>query len=1343
VNRKTVSTLTVLAFTAVLVLSSVAASVYAAPRITGGPKPTKAEKRIIEMRKKAAIARNVAWRNTRITQKEREAAADRARLKALAAKKSAIAGGLGAGRASALPKPGPGGTPDYFSLDTPNWAFSPPLRKFVDGLPGLGPDKANNLGQYLSVAKPDTTSYPGSDYYVIALRQYTEKLHSDLPSTTLRGYVQLNNGTDVNGDNTLVPDPIHYLGPTIIAEKDRPVRIKFVNQLATGTAGDLFIPVDTTVMGAGEGPLGAAGGKYTQNRATLHLHGGRTPWISDGTAHQWITPAGEDTPYPKGVSVQNVPDMPDPGDGSMTFYYTNQQSARLMFYHDHSFGITRLNVFAGEAAPYLLSDDVEKQLVNDGIIPADQIPLVVQDKTFVDASTIATTDPTWNWGSTPGTPHTGDLWWPHVYMPAQNPYDLTGTAPMGRWMYGPWFWPPTTNIAHGPVDNPYYDPLLAPWEPPEAPGTPDNSMGMEAFMDTAMVNGTAFPTTEVSPKSYRLRVLNASNDRFFNLQMYEADPTTMSADGRSLTEVKMVPAERTTPGIAGTSWPTDGREGGVPDPATKGPQWIQIGTEGGFLPAPAVIDQQPITWNRNPTTFNAGNVELHSLLLGPAERADVIVDFSAYAGKTLILYNDAPAAFPALDPRYDYYTGAPDQTDTGGHSGPQVGFGPNTRTVMQIKVASSTPETPAAPAFDLARLEEAFASTDTTPGVFAKSQDPILVAQSAYNSAYNKLFPTRWPFWGYARIQDTSMKIMTSSGTTLTIPLQPKAIHDEMGAAFDKEYGRMSGNLGVELPNTNALQQMMVLYGYSDPATEKLKESTMETLTPVLGDGTQIWKITHNGVDTHPIHFHLFDVQLINRVGWDGMIRLPDANELGWKDTVRISPLEDTIVALRPVKPKVPFGVPDSVRPYDPTMPLGIAGGLSQLDPITGQAVPGGVVNTVVNFGWEYAWHCHILSHEEMDMMRPITFDASRTLSSQPPLDVLRTDSTAVLTWTDPTPPASASTLGNPMNEIGFRIERATVVAGVVGTYSPIGKALANATTFTDGTSTSTVSFSYRVVAYNAAGEAFSNAVQINGVYRRYEQDEPRIAYTGTWPTMTKAGPSNGSYKYINSTGSAKLLFKGTDLTLLATKYSGYGKARVTLDAGTPEIVDLYAPTWQYQQPVWAATGLTDTTHSVTFEWTGTKNALATNTYVDIDAVEVNGTLLTAYPITRYEQTDPLIVKTGPWNTLTVASASAGSFGYLNAIGSATATFTGTGIDVITTTRPGYGIAAISIDGGNPTMVDLNTAAIVYKSRVFTVRNLAPSTHTIKIEWTGMRNALSTNTYVTVDALDVEGLLTP
>jgi hypothetical protein len=60
-----------------------------------------------------------------------------------------------------------------------------------DELPGLGPEAANNLGQYIPVAKPDTPTYPGSDYYEIAVVEFEEKMHSDLPPTKLRGYVQL------------------------------------------------------------------------------------------------------------------------------------------------------------------------------------------------------------------------------------------------------------------------------------------------------------------------------------------------------------------------------------------------------------------------------------------------------------------------------------------------------------------------------------------------------------------------------------------------------------------------------------------------------------------------------------------------------------------------------------------------------------------------------------------------------------------------------------------------------------------------------------------------------------------------------------------------------------------------------------------------------------------------------------------------------------------------------------------------------------------------------------------------------------------------------------------------
>lgn len=986
---------------------------------------------------------------------------------------------------------------------------TPGIKKFVDTLPGLGPDGANNLGQYIPVAVPDVTTYPGSDYYEIGLVQYREQMHSDLPPTLLRGYVQIStsvvpgaqvplSNAKLDGSSTPIMgftgvDNPHYLGPLIVAVKDRPVRIKFYNLLPTGEEGNLFIPVDTTVMGSGMGPMMGGMdemdpqnpmcgmnpkpmGCYSENRATLHLHGGITPWISDGTAHQWITPAGENTPYPQGVSVQAVPDMNDsnnPTDGSMTFYYTNQQSARLMFYHDHAYGITRLNVYAGEAAGYLLTDPTEQSLISQGILPADQIPMIIQDKTFVPEDwQLMMQDETWDsmrWGGL------GNLWLPHVYSPAQNPGDPSGVNDFGRWAYGPWFWPPTNSIKYGPVANPYYDPDCNPddqWcEPELMPGVPYLSMGMEAFQDTPVVNGTAYPTLTVDPKSYRMRILNAANDRFFNLSLYQADATG--------TEVALNAAEVAAALIdpAGV-FPT-------PDEALspKGPSWIQVGTEGGFLPSPVVIPPQTITWVTDPTVFNAGNVDKHSLLLGPAERADVIVDFSAYRGKTLILYNDAPAAFPARDPRYDYYTGSPDLTDTGGVPTIPVGFGPNTRTVMQIKVADVDP----APAFNLAALVTAFKAVSLGgQGVFQNSQHPIIVGQQGYNNAYGTSFRTND---GLAQIFNTSLTFKTLAGSTLTMPMQPKMIQDEMGEAFEHDYGRMSGNLGVEAPNPQAGLQNMILYAFMYPPTEVIKAVDPNLkMTPIstLDDGTQIWKITHNGVDTHPIHWHLYDVQLINRVGWDGIIRKPDLNELGWKDTIRISPLEDTIVALRPITPVVPFDLPNSVRLLDPTMPEGAYLANSSAQDAAGLPLfafdPNGepidIINHYVNFGWEYTWHCHILSHEEMDMMRPTVVGvAPKAPTSLTAVRVGNGNNRRVdLAWAD-----------NSLNETNFVVERAT---SANGPWTVLATLPINTTSYTDPIGNTNTIFLYRVKALNIIGDT-------------WDYSDPNLNEGAGFPTMT------------------------------------------------------------------------------------------------------------------------------------------------------------------------------------------------------------------------------------------------
>jgi FtsP/CotA-like multicopper oxidase with cupredoxin domain len=1078
------------------------------------------------------------------------------------------------------------------TVDTPGDGYlSTGIKKFQDALPGTCDPTVDGTGcpqsaqtddptmanKFIPLAVPTSKIYEGqeADVYEIGLVQYRTQFSSDLPPTLARGYVQLS--TDevpgqhvplynelLNGDKQPttyygVTRP-QWLGPVIAATKDRPVRIVFRNLLPTGADGNLFLPVDSSMMGSGMGPedmpdpedkktvLDAVRNPtctvetpksamcYTENRATLHLHGGTTPWISDGTPHQWITPAGEDTSYPQGVSVANVPDMTDASgavecdaadDGCQTFFYTNEQSARLMFYHDHSWGITRLNVYAGEAAGYLITDDTEKNLVDSGAIPgaADTIPLIVQDRTFTpDEAQLKLEDPTWDsaaWGSK------GSFWYQHVYMPAQNPGDPTGFSAYGRWMYGPWFWPAAKDAPYGPIPNPYYDPKCtiddpATWpewatkpfcEPEQIPGTPNISTGMEQFNDTPIVNGVAYPTATLEPKSYRLRILNAANDRFFNFQWYIADPS----QGDGTTEVALKPEELKAAQTDPNVFPTP--EGA--NNSAYGPSWVQIASEGGFLPAPAVIDgQQPLTWITDPTRFDYGNGDKHSLLMGPAERADVVVDFSRFAGQTLILYNDAPAAYPARVPQYDYYTGDPDQTDAGGAPTTLPGYGPNTRTVMQVKIADTAP----APAFNLAKLQTAFSHKANGTGVFESGQNPIVVGQAAYNSAYGTTFSTGsncnapgtavQTCDGFPRV-DTTGKVDQSTGeggfgfNTLTSPkakvkmdVQPKAMHDEMNAASFDEFGRMTANLGIEADPPTAGAQNVTLYPYVNPTTELIdgtnlplanakapapKATGMITATgnPVtsiatgtqintLADGTQIWRFTHNGVDTHPIHFHLFDVQLIGRVTWDNIIIPPDPNELGWKDTVRVSPLQDTIVAVRPVVPTTPFEVPNSVRELNPMMPDGWFDPVNNFvfNSVTPQGAPTTtkVTNQLVNFGWEYVYHCHILSHEEMDMMRPVDL----VLPPTAPSDVAATGmsyggpngvSGVEVTWSD-----------NSLTETSFLIQRSTdggatwVDAGTV--QSPLSQDQATGTgsqKFYDEVDPS-VERDYRVLAVNTVG---------------------------------------------------------------------------------------------------------------------------------------------------------------------------------------------------------------------------------------------------------------------------------
>jgi hypothetical protein len=173
--------------------------------------------------------------------------------------------------------------------------------------------------------------------------------------------------------------------------------------------------------------------------------------------------------------------------------------------------------------------------------------------------------------------------------------------------------------------------------------------------------------------------------------------------------------------------------------------------------------------------------------------------------------------------------------------------------------------------------------------------------------------------------------------------------------------------------------------------------------------------------------------------------------------------------------------------------------------------------------------------------------------------------------------------------------------------------------------------------------------------YSHYEQTDSRLTYNGTWTTVSTSLASNASFAYANSPGSSVIVkFTGTSLNWIAKKSPVYGIAKVTVDGGTPTYVDLYSAAIQWQQKVWTTGLLPSGTHIVKIEWTGTKNAAATDTNIGLDAVEVIGSLTQAPSIVganRYEQSDSRLAYAGTWTVWNTGYASGGSCEYSNLAG--------------------------------------------------------------------------------------------
>ncbi len=717
-----------------------------------------------------------------------------------------------------------GGAAALLGLQRRAFAYqSPRLAKFVQPLRHfLSPDNlllaesdgtrlwpAGNNG--LSGANGRSWSAVTARHYTIRIGQFQEQLHPSLDPTTLWGYFQ---GSSKK-----------HLGPSILADKNVPTQITFVNELPPVHP----LPVDTSTFFRDANTL--------PNKASVHLHGGFIPWTSDGGPYDWFLPAASGGGV--GPSFQNNVIAPGNAPGSAEYYFPNQQSGRLLWYHDHAHDLTRINAYAGIASAYVLRDPFENNLIGNGstgLLPglgsAAEIPLVFQDKVFVGED-IESLDPTW-----PGPTTKGSLWYPHAYeLPETDP------SPFGNQTSPP----------------------------------PHPSVVPEMFGDTMLVNGTVYPFLEVQPRRYRFRLLNACNARVLNLQLYVKDN---SPDGISLAPYRSdIDPNNNVPVLAPTN------------PA--GPAIYQIGTEGGFLPSVVRLNSppQPIGFVVNPGSPIFGNISRYTLMMAPAERADLVIDFKGFENKTLILYNDCPAPAPGGELANDLYFGVP---------GVIAGMGPNTRTLMEIRVGAS---------------------------------------------GSDSLATSSWL---------TQMSVALASRAAELAPLpQSGALHRPLtlNEAVD-ENGRLIQMIGTNVQTYNTPG----FFGrfLEEPATENPAEGAVE-----------VWEFFNLTGDVHPLHFHLVNVQIVNRqpfnVGcfpqtvFTGPARMPDANERGWKETVRMNPGEVTRVVMKFELPNVPFVSPGSTRET-----LGLPGA----------GADGSLPSPRIYH--EYVYHCHILEHEEHDMMRPM-----------------------------------------------------------------------------------------------------------------------------------------------------------------------------------------------------------------------------------------------------------------------------------------------------------------------------------------------------------------------------------
>jgi hypothetical protein len=266
----------------------------------------------------------------------------------------------------------------------------------------------------------------------------------------------------------------------------------------------------------------------------------------------------------------------------------------------------------------------------------------------------------------------------------------------------------------------------------------------------------------------------------------------------------------------------------------------------------------------------------------------------------------------------------------------------------------------------------------------------------------------------------------------------------------------------------------------------------------------------------------------------------------------------------------------------------------------------------------------------------------------------------------------------------------------------------------------------YSKSGLESAASAEVNAKPVIGV--AIKENDPTVIYTGSWTSNINTGNTDSRAVYSGVIGtSSTFSFTGTGVQLISKTSSGRGIAKITVD-GIVYMVDTYTPSTIFKNPIFTINGLSSGSHTIKIEVTGTKNPASTSNIVYIDGFIVE------LPVKHIlKENDSIITYTTGWSTNNEATNTDSRAVYSNTTGkSATFSFTGKGIKLISKTSNARGIAKVTIDGV-VYMIDLYTPTTVFKNELLITNGLSDGSHTIVVEVAGTKNEASTSNVVYID----------